>query len=89
MLPENSNHTVSRRQSFVLMMQATDRQINLLFSSDIICHSINLSSFLTDANIDASCSRTLCGSNRLVYVGKSISPIYNWLLMMTNTRITP
>jgi hypothetical protein len=88
-LPENSNHTVSRRQRFVLMMQATDRQINLLLSSDIIYHTIDFSLFLTDANIDESCNRTHYGSNWVVYVGKSILTIYNRLLMMINTRITP
>jgi hypothetical protein len=76
-LPENSNHTVSRRQPFVLMMQATDRQINLLLSSDIIYHTIDFSSFLTDANIDASCNRTHYGSNWVVCVGKSILMFYN------------
>jgi hypothetical protein len=76
-LPENSNHTVSRRQPFVLMMQATDRQINLLLSSDIIYHTIDFSSFLTDANIDESCNRNRHGSNRVVYAGKSILTIYN------------
>jgi hypothetical protein len=35
-LPEISNRTVSRRQPFVLMMQATDRQINPLRTNDII-----------------------------------------------------
>jgi len=59
------------------MMQATDRQINLLLSSDIIYHTIDFSSFQTDANIDATCNRTHYGSNRVVCVGKSISPIYN------------
>jgi hypothetical protein len=53
------------------MMQATDRQINLLLSSDIIYHTIDFSSFLTDANIDASCNRTHYGSNWVVCVGKS------------------
>ena len=47
------------------------------------------SSFLTDANIDASCNRTHYGSNWVVCLGKSILTIYNWLLTMTNTRITP
>jgi hypothetical protein len=59
------------------MMQATDRQINLLLSSDIIYHTIDFSSFLTDANIDASCNRTHYGSNWVVCVGKSILMFYN------------
>jgi len=59
------------------MMQATDRQINLLLSSDIIYHTIDFSSFQTDANIDASCNRTHHGSNWVVCVGKSILMIYN------------
>jgi len=71
------------------MMQATDRQINLLLSSDIISHTVDFSSFLTDANIDASCNRTHYGSNWVVCVGKSILAFYNRLLMMTNTRINP
>ena len=70
------------------MMQATDRQINLLLSSDIIYHTTDFSSFQTDANIDASCNRTHYGSNRVVCAGKSISIFYNRLLTMTNTRIT-
>jgi len=58
------------------MMQATDRQINLLLSSDIISHTVDFSSFLTDANIDASCNRTHYGSNWVVCVGKSILMFY-------------
>ena len=83
-LPEISNHTVSRRQPFVLMMQATDRQINPLRTSDIIEPAID-----PFKNTDASCNRTHYGSNWVVCVGKSISTFYNWLLTMTNTRITP
>ena len=71
------------------MMQATDRQINLLLSSDIISHTVNFSSFQTDANIDESCNRTHYGSNWLACVDKSILTFYNLLLTMTNTRITP
>ena len=40
-------------------------------------------------NTDANCNRTHYGSNRVVCVGKSILTFYNWLLIMTNTRITP
>jgi hypothetical protein len=53
-----------------MMMQATDRQINLLLSSDIVHHTIVFSSFLTDANIDACCNRTHYGSNWVVCVGE-------------------
>ena len=59
------------------MMQATDRQINLLLSSDIIYHTIDFSSFQTDANIDATCNRTHYGSNRVVCVVNSILTLYN------------
>jgi len=45
--------------------------------------------FSTDANIDESCNRTLHGPNWVVCVGISISILYNRLLTMTNTRITP
>jgi len=38
--------------------------------------NIELVSFLTDANIDESCNRTLDGSNWMVCVGKSISMLY-------------
>jgi len=44
---------------------------------------------MTDANIDESGNRTHYGSNWVVCAGKSILIFYNWLLMMTNTRITP
>ena len=47
------------------------------------------SSLFTDANIDASCNRTLYDPNWVVCVDKPILTIYNWLLMMKNTRITP
>jgi hypothetical protein len=39
--------------------------------------NIELESFLTDANIDASCHRTHYGSNWVICVGKSISTLYN------------
>jgi len=58
---------------------------NRLITSD----NIGLESFSTDANIDESCNHIDYGSNWLAYVGKSISTIYNTLLMMTNTGITP
>jgi len=76
-LPENSNHTVSRRQPFVLMMQATYRQINPLHSNDIINPAFNSTSHMTDANIDASCNRTHHGSNVVISVGIPNSTTYN------------
>jgi hypothetical protein len=72
-LPENSNHTVSSCQPFVMMMQATDSQPKRPLTSDII----EFKSFLTDANIDESCNRTHYGSNWVVCVGKSILMFYN------------
>jgi len=48
-------------------------QIKLLSTSDIIYRTIDFSSFLTDANIDESCNRTLYGSNRVV--GISTAPL--------------
>jgi hypothetical protein len=45
-------------------------QIKPLSTNDIINPTIVFSSFLTDANIDASCNRTHDGSNRVVCVDK-------------------
>jgi hypothetical protein len=45
-------------------------------TSDIIYLPIS-ASHITDANIDATCNRTLYGSNWVVCVGKSISTFYN------------
>jgi hypothetical protein len=70
------------------MMQATYRQINLLHSSDIICHTINSSSFMTDANIDESCNRTHYGSNWVVCVGKSQMHKSNSLKTLRNNKVT-
>jgi hypothetical protein len=55
----------------------TECHITSPSSSDIIYHTIDFSSFLTDANIDATCHRTHYGSNWVVCVGKSISTTYN------------
>ena len=52
----------------------SDQTIN---TGDIIYYTVEFSSFLTDANIDASCNRTHYGSNLVVCVGKSILTIYN------------
>jgi len=41
-----------------MMMQAIDHQIKQQRSSAIIHHTINFSSFLTDAKIDATYNRT-------------------------------
>ena len=54
-----------------------------------IYHVVDFAPFSTDANIDASCNRPHYGSNWLVCVGKSILMIYNRLLIMINTRISP
>jgi hypothetical protein len=43
----------------------------------------------TEAKIDTTCYRTHHGSNWLVCMGKSILAVYKWLLITTNTRITP
>jgi len=59
------------------MMQATDHQINPPSSSDIISHTINFSSFLTDANIDATYNRTPLEPNCWFSVDKPTSTIYN------------
>ena len=65
------------------------RQPKRPLTNDIIAPAIDSHHYFTDANIDASCNRTHYGSNWMVCVGKSISTFYNWLLTMTNTRITP
>ncbi|MEN8801956.1 MAG: hypothetical protein ABF297_08255, partial [Thiogranum sp.] len=87
-LPENSNLTVSRRQPFVLMMQATDHQINLLRSSDIIYHAIDSSLIFTDAIFDATYNRTLYGSNVVISVDIPTSTFIISLNNIINNRVT-
>ena len=61
------------------MMQATDRQINRLRSSDIIFHTIaiDFSSFLTDANIAATYNRTPFEPKPWFSVDKPNPTLYN------------
>jgi len=59
------------------MMQASDRQINLLRSSDIISPEIDFSSFLTDAKIDATYNRTPLEPKPWFSVDKPNSTFYN------------
>jgi hypothetical protein len=58
------------------MMQATNRQINLLLTSDIIHHTIDLPSFFTDAIFDESCNRTPYGSNWVILMDISFIQHY-------------
>jgi len=48
-------------------------------TSDIICHTVFSSSFLTDAGIDESCNRTHYGSKRVNGASKSITAFYKRL----------
>ena len=60
-----------------MMMQAKDRQIELLPPSAIIHPTANSSSFLTDAKIDATYNRTPLELNVVIYVDKPTLTIYN------------
>ena len=55
----------------------TDRHLNLLHPSDITHHTINSSSFLTDANIDATYNRTPLEPNRWFPMDKPNPTLYN------------
>jgi len=71
-----------------MMMPAIDHQAKPLRLSDIISHTVDFSSFLTNAKIDATCNRTLHGSNVVNSVDTSTSTTHISLKYLINNRIT-
>ena len=61
----------------ILAIRCLGEVIRAIQCCTIRSDNIELESFMTDANIDASCNRTHYGSNWVVCVGKSILMIYN------------
>ena len=70
------------------MMLAAGGQINLPHTSDIISPATDISLFLTDTKIDATCNRTLCASNVMISVDISTPTFLISLNYTINNRLT-